>query len=46
MMYPIYPDYNFIYPAVCEYPIAGMLVSLLLIVLLIIILSSIGGEKK
>lgn len=46
MTYPIYPNYNFIYPAVREYPIAGAIVSSLLIILLIIILSSIGGEKK
>lgn len=46
MTYPIYPNYNFIYPAVCEYPLASVLVSGFLIILVIIILSSIGGEKK
>lgn len=46
MTCPIYPNYNFIYPAVREYPIAGVLVSVFLIILVIIILSSIGGEKK
>lgn len=46
MTYPIYPNYNFIYPAVREYPLASVLVSGFLIILVIIILSSIGGEKK
>ena len=46
MPYPFYSNNNFIYPVVCEYPVAGALVSALLLIVLIIILSSIGGEKK
>lgn len=46
MMYPIYPNYGFMYPFVQEHSVASVLVSGFLIIVLIIILSSIGGEKK
>lgn len=41
-----YPNQDFIYPVVCEYPVASVLVSSLLVIVLVIILVSIGGEKK
>lgn len=46
MYSPIRSDINFIYPVVCEYPVASIIISILLLAFIIIILVSIGGEKK
>lgn len=46
MYSPMSPDINFIYPIVCDYPVASVIISILLLAVLIIILLSIGGEKK
>lgn len=40
------PDINFIYPIVFDYPVASVIISILLLAVFIIILLSIGGEKK
>ncbi len=46
MYSPMHLDIDFLYPVVCEYPLASLIISILLLAVLIIILLSIGGEKK